>query len=104
MRKKLLEWGRRRSVIYTTLAVTLMRCAASSRAAATCSRYGGEEFAVLLPQTNAAAAVNFAERIREILNQLQVEYGGNQISFTASFGVFTWSAGYLGLGAYTAIG
>jgi len=72
-------------------------CRQQSRGSDLFARYGGEEFAFLLPQTNAAAAINFAERIREILNQLQVEYGGNQISFTASFGVFTWAAGITGI-------
>ncbi|MEM9771138.1 MAG: GGDEF domain-containing protein [Cyanobacteria bacterium P01_D01_bin.73] len=37
------------------------------RQADTISRYGGEEFAVLLPETNTSAAVQIAENIREYI-------------------------------------
>lgn len=37
------------------------------------SRYGGEEFAILLPKTDAAAAVQVAERIRERVKALAIE-------------------------------
>jgi diguanylate cyclase (GGDEF)-like protein len=68
-------------------------CRQQSRANDVFARYGGEEFAFLLPQTNAAAAQNFAERIRAGLECSKVDYNGNQIAVTASFGVFTWSPG-----------
>ena len=68
-------------------------CRQQSRASDLFARYGGGEFAFLLPQTNAASATNFAERIREIVNRLQVEVGENQIGISASFGVVTWVAG-----------
>ena len=34
--------------------------------------------------------MNFAERIRDDLEQVRVEYRAQQIAVTASFGVFSW--------------
>jgi diguanylate cyclase (GGDEF)-like protein len=53
------------------------------------ARYGGEEMAVVLPQTDAEGAALLAERIREAVEALQVPRvrGGGTLSVTASFGV-----------------
>jgi diguanylate cyclase (GGDEF)-like protein len=53
------------------------------------ARYGGEELAVVLPQTDSEGAVLLAERMRETVEALQVPRvgGGGTISVTASFGV-----------------
>jgi diguanylate cyclase (GGDEF)-like protein len=53
------------------------------------ARYGGEELAVVLPQTDAAGAEHLAERMREAVEELQVPRvgGGGALSVTASFGV-----------------
>ncbi len=50
-------------------------------------RLGGEEFAVLLPDTDLAGAVNLAERIRSALEAAEIESDANRIRVTASFGV-----------------
>ena len=50
-------------------------------------RIGGEEFAVLCPGTTLADAVGVAERIRQSLEQTQVDDGEVQEPLTASFGV-----------------
>ena len=50
-------------------------------------RLGGEEFAVLLPDTDLEGAAQLAERIRESLESTQIEFEGERISLTASFGV-----------------
>lgn len=50
-------------------------------------RLGGEEFAVLLPETTAAEATVFAERLREAMTELRVAHEGAEIRFTCSFGV-----------------
>jgi diguanylate cyclase (GGDEF)-like protein len=53
------------------------------------ARIGGEEFAVVLPQTDVAGAKLLAERMREAIEQLRIPHlnGGNSVSVTASFGV-----------------
>jgi diguanylate cyclase (GGDEF)-like protein len=53
------------------------------------ARYGGEELAVVLPQTDAEGAMLLAERMREAVEALQVPRvrGGGSLGVTASFGV-----------------
>lgn len=36
-------------------------------------RFGGEEFLIVLPETNAAKALNVAKRIREIINNTEIK-------------------------------
>ena len=58
------------------------------RATDTAGRYGGEEFAVVLPETPAESALVIAERIRERLAETPVTSpDGKQISVTASIGI-----------------
>jgi diguanylate cyclase (GGDEF)-like protein len=58
-----------------------------------CARYGGEEIAVLLPQTSQAGALELAERLRSLLESRPVVLrGGERIEVTASFGVATYPA------------
>jgi diguanylate cyclase (GGDEF)-like protein len=52
------------------------------------ARFGGEEFAVLLYDTDLAGARAFAGRIRATLAELRVEvHGGAEVGVTASYGV-----------------
>jgi two-component system, cell cycle response regulator len=51
------------------------------------ARHGGEEFAILLPQTDLAGGVQLAERLREAIEVRQIPFGDQPISVTASFGV-----------------
>ena len=53
------------------------------------ARYGGEELAVVLPQTDAEGAAHVAERIREAIEARQIPSlsGGRPLTVTASFGV-----------------
>ena len=60
---------------------------ASIRGSDIAVRYGGEEFALLLPGTNAAIAQERAENLRLELQAQGVTYGHNTIRITASFGV-----------------
>jgi diguanylate cyclase (GGDEF)-like protein len=50
-------------------------------------RYGGEEFLLILPETDLAGGQLLAERLRQTLAAMPVEHAGQQISVTASFGV-----------------
>ena len=53
------------------------------------ARYGGEELAVALPQTDLAGAYNLAERVREGIAGLKIRRldGGGSLKVTASLGV-----------------
>lgn len=50
-------------------------------------RYGGEEFAIILPETDLSGAVDVAERIRKTIEQLALVYQNQKISVSASIGV-----------------
>jgi diguanylate cyclase (GGDEF)-like protein len=58
----------------------------------TLSRYGGEEFAILLPQTSLDGALVLAERMRHETEQMSIKTPTDTIKFTASFGVTSISA------------
>ncbi len=60
---------------------------AELRAVDTAVRFGGDEFAVILPQASTAGAVVVAERLRCRIEQLEISGFGNM---TASFGVATF--------------
>jgi diguanylate cyclase (GGDEF)-like protein len=51
------------------------------------SRYGGEEFAVLLPNTDLPGAALVAERIREQIEMLEIQWHGKALKVTASIGI-----------------
>jgi len=53
------------------------------------TRYGGEEFVLVLPGTNAFGAKLAAERIRKFLEKQRYEAAGQSFSVTASFGIAT---------------
>lgn len=50
-------------------------------------RYGGEEFCCVLPQTEASSACLLAERLREAVEENEIEYGDSTFSITISLGV-----------------
>lgn len=54
-------------------------------------RYGGEEFLVVLPETDFGAALAFAERIRSELEKNGIQASGQSVPITASFGVSSYS-------------
>ena len=55
-------------------------------------RIGGEEFAILLPATDGAQALDVAERLRQIIADSEVKFdGGGSTSFTVSVGIATLS-------------
>ncbi len=54
------------------------------------ARYGGDEFVLLLPDTNAQGARQTAERIRERIAAAPLEIGDKRVAITASMGVATF--------------
>jgi diguanylate cyclase (GGDEF)-like protein len=57
------------------------------------ARFGGEEFAVLLPETGIDEATVIAERLRKLVSEHTVSDKGKTISVTISVGVASWQSG-----------
>lgn len=57
------------------------------RAADTPARWGGEEFLVLLPETDLESARHVAESIRATLGRLDLRAEGDPLTITASIGI-----------------
>lgn len=57
------------------------------------ARFGGEEFALILPAADAAMAREAAEMVRDLLAELAIPHSGNQpATVTVSIGVATYQA------------
>ncbi len=68
--------------------VAVARCLrAQTRQGDVVARYGGDEFALILPETDMDEALSLAERIREELACLTMAHGPRAIHVTASVGV-----------------
>lgn len=50
-------------------------------------RYGGEEFALILPDTGKEGALLFCERIRKSIGEMTIDHEGQEIPVTVSGGV-----------------
>lgn len=59
----------------------------SQRTTDIAGRYGGEEFALILPDTDAQQALVVAERLRQQISKLQVEWDDQQLAVTVSMGI-----------------
>ncbi|MCP4714068.1 MAG: GGDEF domain-containing protein [Deltaproteobacteria bacterium] len=57
------------------------------------ARYGGEEFVLVLPETKFSKAIELAERLRVIIENLKINIGNQSINVTASFGVTSGKQG-----------
>jgi diguanylate cyclase len=64
-------------------------CLESLRGSDMLGRLGGEEFAVLLPETGVHDACNTAERIRHVVEALEINWHGRTIKLTLSIGLAT---------------
>ena len=53
------------------------------------ARYGGEEYSIILPETDAQGAVHLAERIRKSIEDLVIKINGLSLKVTISIGVST---------------
>jgi diguanylate cyclase (GGDEF)-like protein len=56
------------------------------------ARYGGEEFLLVLPETTVKNASHLAERLRRYLSQKEIDWEGEKLYFSASFGVTGFNA------------
>jgi diguanylate cyclase (GGDEF)-like protein len=54
------------------------------------SRWGGEEFLILLPESDQQRSFIVAERLRKAIEQLKIQYKNTVVKTTMSFGVATW--------------
>ncbi|HQT00677.1 MAG: sensor domain-containing diguanylate cyclase [Hydrogenophilales bacterium 16-64-46] len=70
--------------------------AAAMRARDLLARFGGEEFALILPETDGAAARTVAERCRNLIFKAQIPHANSAISqiLTVSLGVGTLIPGH----------
>ncbi len=66
---------------------TSMEIQAQLRQYDTAARFGGEEFALLLPETSLDEAAMVAERIRQGISNIQFSGSMSNLGITASFGV-----------------
>lgn len=69
------------------------RCRSSIRETDLLSRFGGDEFALLLPQTSLAQALFALERVREAIIEKPFYLNGTAYSVTVSVGIACASAG-----------
>ncbi|WP_140419116.1 GGDEF domain-containing protein [Desulfosporosinus sp. FKB] len=51
------------------------------------SRWGGEEFLLLLPETDVDGAYTLMNRIKKIIGEQIIEYNGSEVSITMTFGI-----------------
>lgn len=56
-------------------------------------RYGGEEFLVILPETDGAAATVIGDRLRQKVAETLFPHNGNTISVSVSGGVASYRDG-----------
>jgi diguanylate cyclase (GGDEF)-like protein len=54
------------------------------------ARTGGEEFLILLPDTDLTGAQSMAERLLQVLRDSTLDYAGTRIGVTCSIGVTAW--------------
>jgi diguanylate cyclase (GGDEF)-like protein/PAS domain S-box-containing protein len=66
------------------------QCRESVREIDLVGRYGGEEFVILLPETDLETARDVAERLRKIIAQMQIQTEVGILSITVSMGVASY--------------
>ena len=62
-------------------------CNQAIRDVDTFARVGGEEFIILLPETNRDGAYNFAQRLRKSISESSISVNEKTIKFTMSIGI-----------------
>ena len=75
------------------LTMIVQRCLGTLRDGDMLGRIGGEEFALLLPATNAAGATRVAQRLRKQVTETQLDLASGALRVTASFGISALNSG-----------
>lgn len=65
-------------------------CKEAARSGDVVARIGGEEFVIILPKSDEKSAYQFAERLREKIEQLRIKVDDKAIKLTVSIGVSQW--------------
>lgn len=87
------SWGHDSGdIVLVSIAKTLSE---GKRAVDVCARFGGEEIAILLPQTSLQGAFDLADRLRKAVEAKPIPAHGNEISVTISCGVACYPDGVL---------
>lgn len=68
------------------------------RASDIAGRYGGEEFCIALPQTEARDAMATAEKLRALIGEEAISWNGATLQITCSIGVSAWHPAIADLG------
>jgi diguanylate cyclase (GGDEF)-like protein len=69
---------------------SLVECAEKSvRISDMMFRYGGEEFVIVLPETDESGVLRLAKRIRRRVEKLEIRIQGHTINITVSIGIAT---------------
>ncbi|MGB1799670.1 MAG: GGDEF domain-containing protein, partial [Gammaproteobacteria bacterium] len=63
------------------------KCVSKIRKSDYFCRYGGEEFALILPETELSAAIAVAETLRESIEKCSFQYGEESVGITISCGL-----------------
>lgn len=69
------------------------KCGEQLRSFDIMARYGGDEFILMLPETETEKASQTAERLRQVIESNRLETGNRPLQATISFGVATLNAG-----------
>lgn len=77
------------NMLIKTVANSIKSCLRESDRLA---RYGGDEFVILLPETDRDAALEAGERIRKAVENTAFNMDGNQIKTTVSVGIASYPA------------
>ncbi|KPK76462.1 MAG: hypothetical protein AMJ79_06565 [Phycisphaerae bacterium SM23_30] len=85
------EFGHRAGdVVLLHVAEQINHCTRANDVAA---RYGGDEFAIILPNTSVGEALVVAERIAKMVSEQKVQHDGNDVQASISVGVGQYRTG-----------